>query len=151
MPDDTREPVTLETLHRDMQVGFADLKSTLISGFRGLPGRETAEEMVRLLREGNRIQETRLIELDVLAQQRHMELDTLIRRQHLETHQILGETHEILRAMAEEHRGTRQTLEDARVETQQALRALSEEIRRLAAQIRALIRGRRNGGDATRG
>jgi len=89
MPDETREPVTLETLHgdlqagfadvrgdlqagfadvhRELQVGFADLKSTLISGFRSLPGRETAEEMVRLLREGNRIQESRLSELDARA------------------------------------------------------------------------------------
>ena len=62
-PDD----VTLYTLHEDlttgfteMRAGFSDLtgeirsvKATLIAGFRGLPTRESSEEMVRLLREGN--------------------------------------------------------------------------------------------------
>ena len=53
--------VTLDTLHEDLTQGFAemrsglgDLKATLIAGFRGLPTRESSEEMVRLLREGNR-------------------------------------------------------------------------------------------------
>ena len=56
-PDD----VSLLTLHEDltagfaeMRSGFADLKTTLIAGFRSLPTRESSEEMVRLLREGNR-------------------------------------------------------------------------------------------------
>ena len=49
-PDD----ITLVTLHEDLTTGFADLKTTLIAGFRSLPTRESSEEMVRLLRERNR-------------------------------------------------------------------------------------------------
>src|SRR5947207_5472679 len=74
------QDVTLSTLHEDLTAGFAemrtgfedlkgemrsgfadlgsgvaDLKTTLIAGFRSLPSRESSEEMVRLLREGNRL------------------------------------------------------------------------------------------------
>src|SRR5439155_4417305 len=77
--------VTLGTLHEDltagfaeMRSGFADLKVTLVTGFRSLPSRESSEEMVRLLREGNRLHEERFTQLDLR-----------IREQHLETQQIL--------------------------------------------------------------
>lgn len=61
-----REPVTLNTVHEDLRSGFADLKSevrsgfadlkvTLVAGFQSLPTRESSEEMVRLLRESNRL------------------------------------------------------------------------------------------------
>lgn len=94
-PDD----VTLHTLHGDltsvrgdltalhedltagfaeMRSGFADLKTTLIAGFRSLPTRESSEEMVRLLREGNRLNESRFTQLDLR-----------IREQHFETQQVL--------------------------------------------------------------
>lgn len=87
-PDD----ITLHTLHEDlttgfteMRAGFADLtgeirsvKATLIAGFRGLPTRESSEEMVRLLREGNRLNEARFTQLDLR-----------IREQHFETQQVL--------------------------------------------------------------
>ena len=69
--------VTIETLHDDLTAGFADLKATLIAGFRSLPGREASEEMIRLLREGNRIQDERFAQLDLR-----------IREQHLETQQV---------------------------------------------------------------
>jgi hypothetical protein len=52
------QDVTLHTLHEDMKSGFADLKAALVVGFRGLPTRESSEEMVRLLREANRLSET---------------------------------------------------------------------------------------------
>jgi hypothetical protein len=42
-------------LKGEMQSGFADLKTTLVAGFRSLPSRESSEEMVRLLREANRL------------------------------------------------------------------------------------------------
>ena len=53
-PDD----VTLNTLHEDLTVGFADLKDgmragfadlkvTLVTGFQSLPSRESSDEMVR--------------------------------------------------------------------------------------------------------
>src|SRR6202795_3658827 len=80
-PDD----VTLHTLHEDLTAGFAemrsgftDLKATLIVGFRGLPTRESSEEMVRLLREGNRLNEERFTQLDLR-----------IREQHFATQQVL--------------------------------------------------------------
>src|ERR1700675_2400333 len=73
-PDD----VTLNTLHEDLRSGFGDLKVTLIAGFRSLPSRESSEEMVRLLREGNRLNEERFTQLDLR-----------IREQHLETQQVL--------------------------------------------------------------
>jgi hypothetical protein len=66
MAERNPENVTLNTLHEDLQAGFAemrtgfaDLKATLITGFSGLPTRESSEEMVRLLREANRLQEER--------------------------------------------------------------------------------------------
>ena len=50
MPGDDREEVTLDTLHDDLAAlrgetrdGFADLKATLITGFRNLPSREQSE------------------------------------------------------------------------------------------------------------
>src|ERR1700675_2118148 len=73
-PDD----VTLNTLHEDLRSGFGDLKATLIAGFRSLPTRESSEEMVRLLREGNRLNEERFTQLDLR-----------IREQHFETQQVL--------------------------------------------------------------
>ena len=86
MADETSNPVTLNTLHEDlgslrqdiegvrediggmhedlrteMRTGFSDLKATLIAGFRGMPSRESSDEMVRLLRESNRLQLDALI------------------------------------------------------------------------------------------
>lgn len=85
MAETNPDAVTLSTLHDDLGQGFAemragltDLKTTLVVGFRSLPTRESSEEMVRLLREGNRLQEERFTQLDVR-----------IREQHLETQQVL--------------------------------------------------------------
>jgi hypothetical protein len=125
-PDD----VTLYTLHEDltmgfteMRAGFSDLtgeirsvKATLIAGFRGLPTRESSEEMVRLLREGNRLNEARFAQLDLR-----------IREQHFETQQVLY-------ALVEGQR----LLVDGQ-------RSLSADIKALIARLDALIRGRSNG------
>ena len=73
-PDD----ITLVTLHEDLTRGFAEIKTTLIAGFRSLPTRESSEEMVRLLREANRRNEERFTQLDLR-----------LREQHLETQQVL--------------------------------------------------------------
>lgn len=66
MAEANPEDVSLNTLHEDlkggfaeMHSGFADLKATLVTGFRNLPTREDSQEMIRLLRENNRIQEER--------------------------------------------------------------------------------------------
>jgi hypothetical protein len=113
--------VTLGTLHDDltmgfadlrseMRAGFADLKTTLVVGFSRLPTRESSEEMVRLLREGNRLEEERFTQLDLR-----------IREQHLETQQSLH----------------------ALIEGQQSMSAA------VKALIAALMRGRNNGEPTT--
>ena len=143
-PDD----VTLHTLHEDltagftemragfadlkgeMRSGFGDLKATLIAGFRSLPTRESSEEMVRLLREGNRLNEERFTQLDLR-----------IREQHFETQQVLHALVEGQRLLVE---GQHSLVDGLRllVEGQQSL---SADIKALIARIDALIRGRSNG------
>ncbi|MBI4634998.1 MAG: hypothetical protein HY727_01485 [Candidatus Rokubacteria bacterium] len=130
MVEPGREDVTLNTLHEDltagfretrveMRAGFADLKATLVAGFRGLPSRESSEEMVRLLREGNRLQEARFAQLDLR-----------IREQHLETQQILHAVAEGQRALVSE------------------VRTLSADIKALIARLDAMIKGRGDGSPA---
>ena len=138
-----RDPadVTLYTLHEDLTAGFAemrsgftdlkgeirsgfgDLKATLIAGFRGLPSRESSDEMVRLLREGNRLNEARFTQLDLR-----------IREQHFETQQVLHALVEGQRFLVD---GQRLLVEGQR--------SLSADIQALIARIDALIRGRSNG------
>jgi hypothetical protein len=66
-------------LKGEMRTGFADLKVTLITGFQNLPTRESSEEMVRLLRESNRIQEERFTQLDVRIREQHLEIQQVLR------------------------------------------------------------------------
>jgi hypothetical protein len=58
--------ITLGAVHEDltagfadfkaeMRAGFADVKAALIAGFSSLPSHESSEEMLRLLRERNKI------------------------------------------------------------------------------------------------
>jgi hypothetical protein len=103
-------------LKTEMRAGFTDLKTTLVVGFRSLPTRESSEEMVRLLREGNRLQEERFTQLDVR-----------IREQHLETQQVL---HAVVD-------GQRVLLEGQQ--------SLTGEIRALVARLDTLIDRRGNG------
>jgi len=66
MNDREAQAVTLNTLHEDLRElkgGLVDVKTTLITGFRSLPTRESSEEMVRLLREANRLNEERFTQL----------------------------------------------------------------------------------------
>ncbi len=55
MADPDPKETTLSTLHQDLREGFADVKATLVEGFRGLPTREQSQEIIRLLQERNRI------------------------------------------------------------------------------------------------
>jgi hypothetical protein len=103
-------------LRSEMRAGSADLKATMITGFAGLPTREQSEEMLRILRDGNRRTDERFTHLDVRT-----------RDQHLETQQAL-------RALVE---GQRLLIEGQR--------SLTDEIRRLIARIDAFLRGRGNG------
>jgi len=140
MADPGRHDVTLETLHEDLhalhgdlRAGFGDLKTTLVAGFRGLPSRESSEEMVRLLRELNRQQEARFTQLDVR-----------IREQHLGTQQVLHALVEGQRIMVN---GQRALVEGQRLLTDE-VRILSADIKALIARLDALIRGRGDGSPA---
>ena len=107
----------------EMRAGFADLTATLVAGFASLPSRESGEEMVRLLREGNRLQEARFAQLDVR-----------IREQHLETQQVLH-------ALVESHRILTSELRNLT----SVVQVMSGDIKALIARIDALIRGRGDG------
>ena len=108
----------------DLRSGVADLKTTLIAGFRSLPSRESSEEMVRLLREGNRLHEERFTPLDLR-----------IREQHLEVQQVLHAVVDGQRLLVD---GQRLLVEGQR--------SLSADIEALLARLDALIKGRGNGG-----
>ena len=110
-------------LKGEMRAGFADLKSTLVTGFSNLPSRESSEEMVRLLRERNRLNEERFTHLDVR-----------IREQHLETQQVLH-------ALVDGQR----LLVAGQQSLSTEVTGLSAMIKALIARIDALIRGRNNG------
>jgi len=116
MTDREPEDISLKTVHEALRGGFADLKATLITGFQSLPTRESSEEMVRLLRENNRLQEARFTQLDVRILEQHLEIQ------------------QVLRALAEGQR----VLADGQ-------RALSQDIRALIARLDALIKGRGDG------
>jgi hypothetical protein len=110
-------------LKGEMRAGFADLKRTLVVGFSRLPTRESSEEMVRLLREGNRLEEGRFTQLDLR-----------IREQHLETQQVLHALVQGQRLLIEGQQG---------LSTE--IKGLSASIKALITRIDALIRGRNNG------
>jgi hypothetical protein len=141
MVDPDRRDVTLNTLHEDLKAGFgemragladlkgemraglSDLKTTLVAGFRGLPSRESSEEMVRLLREANRLQEERFTQLDVR-----------IREQHLEQQQA---SHALIEGQ--------RLLVDSQRQLVENQRSLSADLRALIARIDALIKRRDDG------
>ena len=66
-------------LKGEMRTGFADLKTTLVTGFASLPTRESSEEMVRLLRASNRLQEERFTQLDLRIREQHLEIQQVLR------------------------------------------------------------------------
>ena len=106
----------LRSAFADMRSGLGDLKVALVTGFRGLPTRESSEEMVRLLREGNRLNEERFTQLDLRVREQHLEIQ------------------QVLRAVVDGHR----LLIDGQ-------RSLSADLKALIARLDALIRGRDNG------
>jgi hypothetical protein len=110
--------VTLDTLHQDL----GELKGLLASGLRAFPS-QWPGEVLRLLREGNRLNEERFAQLDVAWREQAVETQTTLR--------AITET---LRAITESQR----LLVDGQ-------RQLSEDIRALIARIDALIRGRDDG------
>ncbi len=119
MPEDTGREVTLGTLHLDL----GGRKALIVTGTRALPPPEWPGEVVRLLRETNRLNEERVTQLDATRRE-----------------QVL-ETHDILRALAE----SRRQLVECQRQLFDGIRFLSEEIRALIARIDALIKGREDG------
>lgn len=117
--------VTLDTLHQDL----GELKGLLASGLRAFPS-QWPGEVLRLLREGNRLNEERFAQLDVAWREQAVETQTTLRAI-AETLRAITET---LRAITESQR----LLVDGQ-------RQLSEDIRALIARIDALIRGRDDG------
>jgi hypothetical protein len=142
-----RPDVTLDTLHQDltagfgeMRAGFADLKTTLIAGFRSLPSRESSEEMVRLLRESHRLQAERFAQLDVRIREQHLEVQQILRTL-AENQQRVVETQQRLVQ-------GQQSLLDGQQLLFEGQRLLSADIRALIARIDALIRDRGDGNPA---
>ena len=110
-------------LRTEMRAGFADLKTTLVVGFASLPTRESAEEMLRIPREGHGLNEGRFTELDAR-----------IRDQQLENQHALH-------ALTRSH----QALADEQCALSAEVRSFSGSADRLIRRIEALIRGRQNG------
>ena len=93
--DDAPTAVTLDTLHHDLSElkgDVRDVKGLLVAGLQAFPP-EWPREIVRLLREGSRLNEERFARLDVTIREQAME------------------THTILRALAD---GQRQMVDDLR-------------------------------------
>ncbi len=110
-------------LKQEVRGGFADLKVTLVAGFRSMPTREESQEMIRLLREGNRHHEERFTQLDLRIREQHLELQNVLRG--------IGE-------------GVRALLDGQRV-LHEDIRSLSADIKALIARLDALIEGRGDG------
>ena len=164
-PDD----VTLGTLHADltrgfaeMRAGFADLKVTIITGFRGLPTRESSEEMVRLLREGHRLNEQRFSELDSRIREQHLEnqqtiqtvfaglrqLDASIQRserQDRRRHRRLVEAQQQMLEAQQQMLESQQRMQEEQRSLSVEVKSLSVDIKALIARIDNLIRRRGNG------
>jgi hypothetical protein len=120
----------MRDMKAEMRAGFADMKVTLATGFAGLPSRESSEEMIRLLREGNRLQDTRFTQLDIR-----------LREQHLETQQVLHALVEGQLVLTTEVRTLATEVRTLATE----IKGLSIDIKGLVGRIDLLIRGRNNG------
>ena len=125
MAEDAERTVSLNTLHQDL----GELKALIATGLKTFPP-EWPGEVLRLLREMNR-----------LSEERFARLDATIREQTLETHGIL-------RALAESQRqiveSQRQLVEEVR-QVWVVQRQLSEDMRAIIARIDALIKSREGG------
>jgi hypothetical protein len=140
MPEDAWSEVSLVTLHQDLgdlKQDLGEVKALIAVGLRALPPPEWPGEVVRLLREMNR-----------LSEERSANLDALVRQQALETHGILRALAESQRQVVETQwqlvEGQRQLVEGQR-QLVEGQRSLSEDIRALIARIDALIKGREDG------
>src|SRR2546422_4108021 len=127
-----RSGVTLQTLHQDLGA----VKVLLTTGLRAFP-QNWPGEVLRTLRENNRLSEARFAKLDVTLREQAIETHTILRavadgqRQIVDSQRDLAESQRLL------VEGQHQLVEEQR--------QLSADMRALIARIDALIRGRGNG------
>jgi hypothetical protein len=134
-----RSGVTLQTLHQDLGA----VKVLLTTGLRAFP-QDWSGDVLRTLRENNRLSEARFAQLDVALREQSLETHTILRavadgqRQIVDSQRDLAESQRLLvegqRLLVE---GQHQLVEEQR--------QLSADMRALIARIDALIRGRGNG------
>lgn len=74
MADESRQDVTLKTLHEDLGAVFPDRKTALLTGSRSVPTREPSQEMIRPLRETNRLQEERFAQPEARTRENHLQV-----------------------------------------------------------------------------
>jgi len=124
--------VTLQTLHQDLGA----VKVLLTTGLRAFP-KDWPGDVLRTLRENNRLSEARFAQLDVALREQAIETHTILRavadgqRQIVDSQRDLAESQRLL------VEGQHQLVEEQR--------QLSADMRALIARIDALIRGRGNG------
>ena len=124
-------------LKGEMRTGFGDVKATLVTGFRTLPSRKSSEEMVRLLRESNRLQE-----------ERFAQVDSRMREHHLESQQALHAIVEGQRMLVEGQSALIEShtrLVDSQRDLVDGQNRLAADLRGLIVRIDVLIRRRHNG------
>jgi len=127
-----RSGVTLQTLHQDLGA----VKVLLTTGLRAFP-KDWPGDVLRTLRENNRLSEARFAQLDVALREQAIETHTILRavadgqRQIVDSQRDLAESQRLL------VEGQHQLVEEQR--------QLSADMRALIARIDALIRGRGNG------
>jgi len=127
-----RSGVTLQTLHQDL----GTVKVLLTTGLSAFP-KDWPGDVLRTLRENNRLSEARCAQLDVTLREQAIETHTILRavadgqRQIVDSQRDLAESQRLL------VEGQHQLVEEQR--------QLSADMRALIARIDALIRGRGNG------
>jgi len=127
-----RSGVTLQTLHQDLGA----VKVLLTTGLRAFP-QDWPGDVLRTLRDNNRLSEARFAQLDVALREQAIETHTILRavadgqRQIVDSQRDLAESQRLL------VEGQHQLVEEQR--------QLSVDMRALIARIDALIRGRGNG------
>ena len=127
-----RSGVTLRTLHQDLGA----VKVLLTTGLRAFP-QNWPGEVLRTLRENNRLSEARFAQPDVALREQAIETHTILRAVADGQRQIVDSQRDLAESQRQLVEGQHQLVEEQR--------QLSVDMRALIARIDALIRGRGNG------
>ena len=127
-----RSGVTLQTLHQDLGA----VKVLLTTGLRAFP-QDWPGDVLRTLRENNRLSEARFAQLDVALREQAIETHTILRAVADGQRQIVDSQRDLVESQRLLVEGQHQLVEEQR--------QLSADMRALIARIDALIRGRGNG------